>query len=262
MKTIAFAILSVLILFAISLSFQKSSRHLTIGATSVPHAEILEFIKPEMLKAGYNIDILVIDDYTIQNRALDEGDIDANFFQHLPYLEAQITQFKFDIIPLVKVHIEPMALYSLKYKSMDTLPDGATIAVPQDPSNQARALLLLQKQGLIQLAHDRLDVSIFDIKTNDNKYRFLEIDSPLLARSLEDVDAAAINTNFALQANLSPMTDALAIESLDSPFSNIVAIRTSDAEREDLKYLSTLLTSKELKHYIYERYKGAIMPAE
>ncbi|MFI0434445.1 MAG: MetQ/NlpA family ABC transporter substrate-binding protein [Parachlamydiaceae bacterium] len=244
-------------------SCSKSSQPtFKVAATSVPHAEILEFIQPDLKNEGIPFEILIIDDFNTQNRALVDGEVEANYFQHLPFLEAQKKDFGYALESLVAVHVEPMALYSKKYLTLTQLPKGAIIAIPSDPSNQARALNLLEESGLITLRPNGTKTGILDITANPDHLTFIELDSPLLSRSLDDVDAAVISTNFALLAGLSPQKDALAIESAHSHFANIVVIRAGEGQRRELQVLKRALTSEKTRHFIEERYQGAIIPAD
>jgi D-methionine transport system substrate-binding protein len=259
MKQLFHAICSFFFLSLFTLSCNNhSGSQLKVAATSVPHAEILEHIKPELKEKGINLNIVIVEDYNTPNRALQDKEVDANFFQHLPFLEAQSADFGYQLESLVGVHIEPMGLYSKKIKSLTELKLGMTIAIPNDPTNQARALLLLEQNGLIQLSKKDITANLLDAK--DSAYKFIEIDPAMLSRSLEDVDMAAITTNFALQAGLNPQKDALAIEDGHSLFTNIVAIRKGDAAKPELQALKEALISPSTKQFISERYQGAIMP--
>lgn len=253
---------SILITSIILCSCTRSSPpSLKVAATSVPHAEILEYIQPELKREGIELEILIIDDFNTSNRALADGEVDANFFQHLPFLEAQKKDFGYELEALVAVHIEPMGVYSKKVHALDKLRNGAIIAVPSDPSNQARALALFEKSGWINLRSHDAKTSVLDISSNPHHLKFIELDSPLLSRSLDDVDAAAISTNFALLAGLSPTKDALMIEGGDSPFANLVVIRKGERDRSDLQALKAALTTDQTSQFIEERYEGAIIPA-
>lgn len=229
-----------------------------IVATAVPHAEILEQIKPDLAREGIQLQIIVVDDYQIPNRALADGEADANFFQHKPFLDAQKEQFGYALQSYADVHLEPMAIYSQKIKLLSELPMRAKVGVPSDPANQARALLLLEKKGFIQLSRHDSEASVLSITNNPKQLVFIELDAPLLARALEDVDAAAINTNFALQAGLDPAEDALAIETHDSLFVNILVIRQGDEEKKGLKVLKKHLVSEKTGRFMAETYQGAI----
>jgi len=240
----------------------KPSNGLKVAATAVPHAQMLEFIKPDLKAQGINLLIIVTDDYNMPNRALAQKEVDANFFQHVPFLDEQIRQFHYRIQNFGAIEIEPMGIYSKKISSLSDLKNKAVIAVPNDPSNEARALLLLQAQGLITLDHPKnLNATIANIKSNPKQLKFIEVDAAMLPRSLPDVDAAVINTNYALEAKLNPLTDALALEGKDSPYANILAIRTGDEDRPDLIALKAAMTSDKMRDFIEKTYKGAVLPA-
>jgi D-methionine transport system substrate-binding protein len=240
----------------------QSTNGLKVAATPVPHAQMLEFIKPDLKAQGIDLNIIVTDDYNMPNRALAQKEIDANFFQHLPFLEEQLRQFHYRIEDFGAIEIEPMGLYSKKIHSLADLKNNATIAVPNDPSNEARALLLLQAQGLITLDNPQnLHATIINIQGNPKMLKFIEVDAAMLPRSMDDVDAAVINTNFAIEAKLDPLKDALALENKDSPYANILAIRIGDAQRPDLKALKAAMTSDKMREFIQKTYKGAVLPA-
>lgn len=237
------------------------SDKIKVSVTSVPHAEILEHIQPELEKRGVTLELTVTDDYDVHNRALAEKEVDANFFQHSPFLEEQIEEFGYEIQEFGKIHIEPLGIYSKKITSLSNLSDGATISIPNDPTNESRALALLHRNGLIEMNDlNNLKATIIDIKSNPKNFKFQEIDAAMLSRSLDDVDAAVINTNFALAADLNPSDDALAIEDADSPYANVLTIRKGDENRKELQILKEVLTSDEVKDYINEKYEGAIVP--
>ena len=238
----------------------KDPKKLIVGATAVPHAEILEHIKPILKEKGYELEIKTFDDYSLLNPAVDDGSLDANFFQHVPYLEQCIKGQNLDLDYTVKVHIEPMGVYSKKVKSISDLKDGSEIAVPNDPSNEARALQLLEANGLIKL-NDSENPTVKDIVKNSKNLKVTEVQAEQLPRVLEDVDAAVINTNWALQADLNPTKDAIAIESGDSPYANILAVKKENKDLEKIKVLSEVLTSDEVKKFIEEKYQGSIVPA-
>lgn len=257
-KTVLLAFLAVMY----SCSSSTPSNTLKVAATPVPHAQMLEFIKPDLKSEGINLVIIVTDDYNMPNRALANHEVDANFFQHIPFMDEQIKEFHYPIESIAKVEIEPMGIYSKKVKSLDQLKDGAVIAIPNDPTNEARALLLLQNQGLIQLnSANSLNATVLDIFSNPKNIKFIEVDPAMLPRSLADVDAAAINTNYALEAKLNPVEDALALEDKNSPYANVIAIRTKDQDRVDLQALKTAMTSDKMRDFILTKYKGAVLPA-
>lgn len=232
-----------------------------VSVTSVPHAEIMEHIKPELAEKGITLELTVADDYDLHNRSLAEKEVDANFFQHAPFLEEQIEDFGYEIREFGKIHIEPLGVYSTKYTSLDELPDGATISIPNDPTNESRALGLLHRNGLIEMEDlNNLKATIINIKENPKNFKFQEVDAAMLSRTLDDVDASVINTNFALAAELDPVGDALAIEDSDSPNVNILTIRNGDEDREELIILKETLMSESVRDFINEKYEGAVVP--
>ena len=241
-------------------STSEDKKVIKVGATPLPHSEILEQVKPILAKQGYTLEIVEFTDYVTPNTALAEGDLDANFFQHVPYLEKTKLEKKLDLTYTVKVHIEPMGVYSKKYKKLVDIKDGSKIAIPNDPTNAARALRVLETAGLIKVKAGEL-VTELDITDNPKNLEVIELDAPQLPRALEDVAAAVINTNYALEAKLNPTKDALAIESKDSPYANILAVRTEDKEKPYIKALSEALNSPEIKKFIEDKYKGNIVPA-
>lgn len=234
---------------------------LRVGATPVPHGEILDFVKPILAEKGVELEIVEFTDYVTPNLALDEGSIDANFFQHSPYLESFNRDHNLELISAAKIHIEPFGLYSEKIQSIAELSDGALIAVPNDPSNEGRALLLLASKGYITLdAENELEATPFDIAENPKNFEFKELEAAQLPRVLPDVTAAFINTNYALEAGLNPLEDALIIEGSESPYANVLAIRKEDQDSELINILVETLTSEEVRDFILENYKGAVVP--
>lgn len=233
-----------------------------IGATAVPHAEILNFIKPQLAKEGVDLQIMEFSDYVKPNMALNDKELDCNFFQHIPYLEKFASERKMPLVVLTKVHIEPMGIYSHKVKDLTALPNGAKIAIPNDPTNGGRALALLANAKLLKL-RDGVGVSATpaDIIDNPKNIKIVEIEAALLPRSMDDVDASIINSNFAMEAKLNPVKDSLFTEAKESPYSNVVAIRKGDESRPELQKLSKALTTPEVKKFIEDKYKGAVVPA-
>lgn len=254
-------LLLVLLLATISSCTNNSRNTLRVAATSIPHAELLEFVKPHLKAQNIQLEIVIIDDYHLPNRALADKEVDANFFQHQPFLDSQKSHFGYSLESLAPIHLEPMAIYSKKHRALSDLKENATIAIPSDPSNQARALALCEKIGLITLKSTESAPTIYQIESNPLKLIFLEIDSPLLCRSIEDVDAALITTNFALFAGLSPVQDALAHEDAGSSFANLLVIRCGDHSRPDLQALKKALTTQQVREFINNKYQGAIIPA-
>ena len=240
----------------------NSKQVLKIGATAVPHAEILEQVKPILAKDGIELKITEFTDYNTPNLALGDKEIDANFFQHIPYMDEFAKAHKLNLVSVGGVHLEPMGLYSRQIKDLKDLPKGAKIAIPNDPTNGGRALLLLQKQGLITLKDSSNILStVQDIASNPNEYQFVELEAAQVPRSLDDVALAAINTNYALNAGLNPGKDALAIESKDSPYVNIVTVLKGNENDPRIKKLMEALHTPEIKKFIEEKYKGAVVPA-
>ncbi len=235
---------------------------LKVAATPVPQAQMLEFVKSDLKAEGIDLKIIVTDNYNMPNQALADKEINANFFQHIPFMDEQIKEFHYKIESVAKIEIEPMGVYSKRIKSLSELADHATIAVPNDPTNEGRALMLLAKHGVIELKDSmKLQSTIFDISKNPKEIHFLEVDAAMLPRSLNDVDAAVINTNYALQAGLNPLKDALAIEDKDSPYANVLVVRTGDENEPHILALKKAMTSEKMRQFILEKYKGAVIPA-
>lgn len=234
---------------------------ITVGATPVPHADILNFIAPEMKKQGVTLKVLEFSDYVKPNMALADKEIDANFFQHKPYLDSFSKERGLKLSSLVAVHIEPMGVYSKKFKDVKNIPDGAKIAIPNDPTNGGRALKVLADAGFFGLK-DGVGVNgtPADIVNNAKNVKILEMEAAVLPRTLDDVDFAVINSNFALSVGLNPTKDSLFTESKDSPYANVVAVR-SDDNREALTKLKTVITSPAVRDFILEKYKGSVVPA-
>jgi len=250
-----------LLLFTLTACAKKEPT-LKVAATAIPHAEMLEYIKPDLAKEGITLEIVLVEDFNVPNRALVDKEVDANFFQHLPFLEAQVQAFHYPIVNFGKIHIEPLGLYCSKAKTLEDLPEKAIIAIPNDPTNEARALNLLAKHGLITLddPHNH-KATVLNIVANPKNLRFEEIDAAMLPRTFVDVDGAVINTNFALQAGLSPLKDALFLEDSSSDYANILAIREGSETRADLVALKRALTSDKIRAFILEQYQGAIIAA-
>ena len=233
-----------------------------IGVSPVPHAEITEALKDEFAKEGLDVEVKVFDDYVQPNLALDQGDIDANFFQHIPYLINFAKERGLNLENLGSVHIEPMGLYSDKIKSLDELKDGDEVLIPSDPSNGRRALLLLEKNGLITLKDDtKEDITEKDIDQNIKNLKFTPIEAANIPNVYKDAALAAINTNFALGAGLNPSADAIALEDKDSPYANVIAVRKGDETKDKFQKLIKVFQSDACKKFIEDTYKGEIYPA-
>jgi D-methionine transport system substrate-binding protein len=233
-----------------------------MGVTGGPHAQIMEVVRQVAAKNGLKITVVEFSDYVQPNAALAAGDLDANSYQHLPYLEAQVKDRGYKLIRIADTVTYPMGIYSKKLKSLAALPNGARIAVPNDPTNGGRALLLLQKQGLIKLrAGAGLKATPLDIVENPKKLKIVELDAAQIPRSLDDVDAAAINTNFAMEAGLKPKSDAIAIEDPHGPYVNIIAIRAADKDKPWVARLVAAYHSPEVKQFVEGKYAGAVVTA-
>lgn len=235
---------------------------LKVGATPVPHEEILKHIAPQLEKDGVKLEIIPFNDYVQPNIQLADGQIDANYFQHIPYLESFSAERKLDLTYIGKVHIEPMGAYSQKYKKVEQLPDGATIAVPNAVSEVGRVLALLDKNQLIKLkAGVGVKGTLKDIVENKKNFKFKELEAAMLPRVLPEVDLAIINTNYALEAKLVPTQDALFIEDKESPYVNVLAVAGKNKDNEALNKLAKALNTPEVKKFIEEQYKGAVVSA-
>ena len=247
---------------ALTLTATASAGTLRVGASPVPHAEILEFVKPTLAKQGVNLVIREFSDYVQPNLALADGSIDVNFFQHLPYLNSFQQGRPLGIVAGAKVHVEPIGVYSRRVQKLRDLKAGATVAIPNDPSNSGRALKLLESAGLIRLkAGVGVSATVLDITTNVKRLRFRELEAAQLPRALGDVDAAVINTNYALDAGLNPLKDALLLEDKRSPYANLLAAKPATLKNPDYLKLVKALQSPEVKAFILKKYAGAVVPA-
>jgi D-methionine transport system substrate-binding protein len=239
---------------------EKSGSVLSVGATPVPHAELLNLIKKDLEAQGITLKVVEFTDYVQPNVAVLAGDLDANFFQHIPYLDSN-EEWSAKLISAFGVHVEPFGLYSTKYKNINDLPNGASIAIPNDPSNGGRALLLLQSKGLITLKEGvGLTATSRDVSGNPKNFRFRELEAAQLPRSLQDVDAATINGNYALEAGLNPLKDSLIIEGADSPYVNIIVVQKGKENDPKIIALKNALLSQKVKDYINSHYDGGVSP--
>ncbi|MFE9173754.1 MetQ/NlpA family ABC transporter substrate-binding protein [Streptomyces kebangsaanensis] len=239
---------------------------LTVAATPAPQGEILTYIKDNLAeKAGLKLEVREFTDYVAPNTAVQQGQIDANYFQHKPYLDDFNKKNGTDIVPVPggTVHLEPLGVYSKSVKKLDDLKKGATVALPNDTTNEARALKLLEANGVIKLkAGAGYDATPKDIASNPKNLKFKELEAAQLPRSLSDVDAAVINGNYALEAKLSPAKDALAAESAEgNPYANLLTVKKGNENDPRVKKLVELLTSPEVKKFIEDKYDGAVVPA-
>lgn len=238
---------------------------LTVGASPVPHGEILQFIAPILKEKGIELKIIEFTDYVQPNLALENKDLDANYFQHVPYLDDFNQKNSTHLSATVSVHFEPLGVYPGKTKSLSDVKKGDIIAVPNDTTNEARALLLLESTGLIKVKEDAgLGATVQDIIENPQEIQIKELEAAQLSRSLPDVNFAVINGNYAVEAGLDVSKDALAAEDKDSlaaqTFANIVVVRTGDENREEIKTLGEVITSPEVRDFINGKYKGTVIP--
>ncbi|KQQ58089.1 MULTISPECIES: MetQ/NlpA family ABC transporter substrate-binding protein [Pseudomonas] len=240
----------------------QANESLNVAATAVPHAEILEFVKPQLAEQGVDLNIKVFTDYIQPNVQVAQKNMDANFFQHQPYLDEFNKGKGTDLVAVTGVHLEPLGAYSSKIKQLDELGNGANVVVPNDATNGGRALLLLQKYGLIRLKdQSNILATTKDIVENPKGLKIRELEAATIPRVLTQVDLALINTNYALEAKLDPSKDALFIEGNDSPYVNILVARPDNKDSPAMQKLAAALHSPELKQFITEKYKGAVLPA-
>ena len=231
-----------------------------VGVTAGPFAEVLDVAKANAAREGLIIQSMEFSDFVGPNAALAAGDLQANSYQHRPFLQAQIDARGYDLVPVGKTVLVPIAFYSKRYKSVDEIPSGATIAIPNDPSNEARTLLLLETTGLIKLRPDAgFKATPFDIVENPKNIKFIELEAAQLARSLDDVHAAAVNTNYALQAGLNPL-ESLVREGPQSRYICEVVVRRQDVDKPWVKQLVAAFQSPNVKEFIDKRFKGAVLP--
>lgn len=238
------------------------SKVIKVGASPVPHAEVLNVAKGILAEEGITLEIVEFQDYVQPNLVLDDGELDANYFQHLPYLDSFSDEHDLDLVSVAGVHIEPMGIYSKNITSLDELKEADKIAIPNDPTNGGRALLLLQTAGLIKLDPESgLAATEKDIVENPNNIEIEPLEAAMLPRVLDDVALAVINTNYALDAGLSPIDDAIVIEGSDSPYVNILVTRKDNQDDENIQKLIQVLNSDDIKTFIETEYKGAVIPA-
>ncbi|WP_057510583.1 MetQ/NlpA family ABC transporter substrate-binding protein [Staphylococcus simulans] len=246
----------------------EDSKTITVGASPAPHAELLEQAKPILKKEGYDLKIKTINDYTTPNKLVNSGELDANFFQHTPYLNTEKKDKGYKLVSVGNVHLEPMAVYSKKYKSLKELPKGATVYVSNNPAEEGRFLKFFVDEGLIKLKKGVKiqDAHFSDIVENKKDIKFNNKQSaeylPKIYQN-EDVDAAIINSNFAIEQKLSPKKDSIALEKPDNnPYANLVAVKEGHEKDKKIKALIKALQSQDIKDYINKKYDGAVIPAE
>lgn len=248
-------------------SSSGDSKELVVGASNVPHAEILEQAKPLLEEKGIELKIETYQDYILPNKDLEAGDLDANYFQHIPYLESQIADNGYDFVNAGGIHIEPIGVYSKKYKSLDDLPIGATILISNSVADHGRVLSMLEAEGLIKLKEgiDKTTAEVKDIVENPKDLQFdAEYEAALLVQLYENEegDAVLINSNYAIDAGLNPLEDSIAIENTDSPYVNIIAVKSGDEEKKEIKALVEVLKSKEIQDFIMDEWGGSVVPVE
>ncbi|MBN2796753.1 MAG: MetQ/NlpA family ABC transporter substrate-binding protein [Clostridia bacterium] len=263
MKKIIILVLSLIVAFAaIGCEKEADEKVIKVGATPVPHAELLNLVKEDLKEKGYTLEVVEFTDYVTPNIALSDGDIDANFFQHVPYLEEFSAEHNLDLASIGTIHVEPLGLYSEKIVTIDELKEGSVIGIPSDSVNGGRALILLENNGLIKLKENAgLKATEKDIVENPKNLVFKPIEAAQLPRVLPDVDAAIINGNYALEAGLSPAEDALILEGAESPYANIITVRSEDQNNEALLALVDALQTDKVKTYIEENYGGGVVEA-
>ena len=236
---------------------QPSETKIVVGATPEPHAALLALVVDDLASQGITLEVKEFTDYVTPNDAVEYGEIDANYFQHIPYLESFNTEHGYHLVNAGGIHVEPIALYSSKYSSLSDIPNGAVVAIPNDPTNEGRALLLLQSAGLIKLKDNAgLEAIPLDIVENPKNLKFSEIEAATLPRILSDVDAAVINGNYAIPAGLVATRDGLFVEGADSPYVNVIAVKAGNENNPAVKALVEALKSDEVKAYVAERYKN------
>lgn len=271
MKKLFAIALALALALSVSAFAETELETIVIGATPSPHAEILEVIVDDMAELGYNLQIQIFNDYNLPCPAVASGELDANYFAHIPFIDSYNASVSEDeqVVPVIGVHYEPFGIYSNRYESLDELPEGATVAIPNDASNQTRALFLLQTAGLITLPEDAKptdELNITDIVEISNGLQISDIDASQLPSTLDDVDIAVINGNFALDAGLSPLRDAIFYEPSDSEaaeiYANYVVVRPEDEEAEWVEALRQCLCSEEVYEFMTdnEAYAGGVIP--
>ena len=252
--------LAALVTLAAALPAAAQTQTVRIGATPGPHAQILEAVKPVAAKRGLDIKVVEFSDYVVPNAALAAGEIDANSFQHAPYLYNQKADRGYKIEPVARTVNFPIGVYSRKHKSFDQVPSGATVAIPNDPTNGGRALLLLQDKGVLKLRADvGFKPTIADIVENPRRLKFVEIDAAQAPRVLDDVAAVVVNTNYATQAGLNPVRDAILREDPKGPYVNLIAVRAEDKDKPWVKALVESYHSPEVKAFVEETFGGAVL---
>lgn len=243
-------------------SASADKKEIKMGVTAGPHAEVMEEVAKEAAKQGITIKIVEFNDYVQPNKALAEKDLDMNSMQHQPYLDNVVKKQGLKLTSIGKTIILPMAVYSHKYKDIKEVADGAKITIPNDPTNGARALLLLQQAGLIKLKNgNSVDASVPDVTENPKNLQFVELDAAQIPRSLDDTDLACVNTNYAIPAGLNPQKDSILVESKDSPYANVMVVREEDKDNATYQKVLAIYQSEPIKKFIADHFQGTILPA-
>ena len=256
---------SILVLFVLILAFsvfangakEKDASVITVGATPEPHAEMLRLVVDDLAKEGFTLVVKEFTDYVTPNDAVEDGQIDANFFQHIPYMNSFNNEHGYHLVNAGGIHIEPLAVYSKKYSDIKSVPSGATFAIPNDPTNEGRALLLLESTGLIKLKDsNNLESTPMDVVSNPKNFKFKEIEAASLPRVLADVDCAVINGNYAIPAGLNAAKDGLVVEGASSPYVNIISVKSGNEKNPAVKALVKALQSEEIRTWVASKYKN------
>ncbi|MET4562785.1 D-methionine transport system substrate-binding protein [Lysinibacillus parviboronicapiens] len=235
---------------------------IVVGVTSGPHEQIAEVAAKVAQENGLEVELKSFSDYVLPNTALAQGDLDANSYQHEPFLDTFNKDHDTDLVPVGKTILNPMGVYSEKYKSLDQIPDGATFGLPNDPTNGARALFVLQEAGYIKLKEGTgLTASIHDVEENKKNLKFIELEAAQIPKQLSEVDVAAINTNFALEAGINPKADSILLESTDSPYVNYIVVRAENKEDPTIKKFVDAYQSDEVRKFIEEEFDGSVIPS-
>lgn len=262
-RILSIALIGVLAFSLMGCGSKSDDKTIKIGVSAVPHEEIVNEIIPDLEAEGYKVEVTEYSDYVIPNTALQEGELDANYFQHIAYLNETNESKGYDLTYTAEIHVEPMGIYSNKIKNISELKEGDKVAIPNDPSNEARALRLLQAAGLIKI-NDSETATPKDITENKLNLKFEELEAAQLPRSLDDFDAAVINGNYALQAGLDVNKDGLYIEDKDDEniknMRNVLAVKKGNENSEKIQALTKALTSDKVKKFIEEKYKGTVIP--
>lgn len=240
---------------------------IVVGASNVPHAEILEEVKPLLKEKGFDLEIITFQDYVLPNTNLESGELDANYFQHIPYFESQIADHGYKFANAGGIHIEPIGVYSKKYKSLEELPEGATILISNSVADHGRVLSMLEAKGLITLKEgiEKTKAEVKDIEENKKNIKFdANYEAALLTQlyNNDEGDAVLINSNYAIDAGLNPIEDSIAIEDSESPYVNIIAVREGEEKSEKVKALVEVLHSKEIQDFILEKWEGSVVPVK